>query len=159
MLTITILAVGRLKDEWLHLAAREYAKRAGAFFKLHVEEIPQAKLEKDPSGAQISIALEREAQEILKRIPSRVWVAALCIEGQPLDSMQFAQKIECVSAEASHAVFIIGGSHGLSDKVKQAANMRFSMSAMTFSHRLARIMLCEQLYRAGSIIAGTKYHK
>ena len=159
MLSITILAVGRLKDEWLHMAACEYTKRAGSFFKLRVEEIPQAKLERDPSNAQIKIALECEAQEILKRIPPRAWVAALCIEGETIDSIGLARKIERVSAEASHAVFIIGSSNGLSDKVKQAANMRFSMSAMTFPHRIARIMLCEQLYRAGSIIAGTKYHK
>jgi len=159
VLAITLLTVGKLKDEWLHLAVNEYTKRASAFFKLRIEEIPQAKLEQDPSAAQIAIALEREALEIAKRIPPRAWVAALCIEGDAISSTQLAQKFIRISAEASHVVFIIGSSHGLADTVKQSANMRISMSNMTFSHRIARIMLCEQIYRAGSINAGMKYHK
>ncbi|MCL2068551.1 MAG: 23S rRNA (pseudouridine(1915)-N(3))-methyltransferase RlmH [Oscillospiraceae bacterium] len=159
MLTITILAVGRLKDEWLQEAVREYTKRAGAYFKLSVEQISGAKLPQKPSGAQISAALEREADEILAKIPPRTWVAAMCVEGESLSSAQLAQKLERISAGASHAVFVIGGSHGLSERVKARANLRLSMSAMTFSHRIARVMLCEQLYRAGSINAGGKYHK
>ena len=159
MLTITILAVGKLKDEWLHAAVNEYQKRAGAYFKLKIEETPQAKLPQNPSDALIATALEREAGEVLKRIPSRAWVAALCIEGEPISSAGLAGKIEQISAETSHAVFIIGSSYGLADSVKKAARVKISMSTMTFSHRLARVMLCEQLYRAGSILAGGKYHK
>ena len=159
MLAITILSVGKLKDAWLRLAVDEYTKRAGAFFKLRVEEVSQAKLEQDPSDAQIAIALGREAQEILKRIPPRAWIVALCIEGEAFTSTQLAQKLTRISNEAPHVVFIIGSSHGLADIVKQSANMLLSMSKMTFSHRIARVMLCEQIYRAGSITAGKKYHK
>ena len=159
MLTITILAVGKLKDEWLHSAVAEYQKRASAYFKLKIEEIPQAKLPQNPSDALVAAALEREAGEILKRIPPRAWVGALCLEGDSVSSAGLAKKLERISAETSHAVFIIGSSHGLADTVKIAAKDKISMSAMTFSHRLARVMLCEQIYRAGSILAGGKYHK
>jgi len=159
MLTITILAVGKLKDQWLHTAVAEYQKRASSYFNLKIEEIPQAKLPHNPSDALVSAALEREAAEILKRIPPRAWVSVLCIEGNSVSSAGLAKKLERISNETSHAVFIIGSSHGLSNTVKAAVKDKISMSAMTFSHRLARVMLCEQLYRAGSILAGGKYHK
>jgi 23S rRNA (pseudouridine1915-N3)-methyltransferase len=159
LLSITILAVGKLKDQWLHEAVGEYIKRAGAYFKLRVEEIPQSKLPQNPSDAEITASLEREADDILAKIPPRAWIAAMCVEGDCVSSAQLANRISRIGDEASHAVFVIGGSHGLSQRVKERAGLRLSMSAMTFTHRLARVMLCEQLYRAGSINAGGKYHK
>ena len=90
---------------------------------------------------------------------NRSTLYTLCIEGKLVSSTQLAQQIDAaaVNGESSLA-FVIGSSHGLDDSVKQGSK-RISMSPMTFPHQLARVMLCEQLYRAFSINAGTKYHK
>ena len=83
----------------------------------------------------------------------------MCVEGKQLSSEAFAKKISDVSMQSSEIVFIIGSSHGLSDKVKSIADMRLSVSEMTFPHQLMKVMLMESIYRAFNIISGTKYHK
>ena len=157
---IKIIAVGRLKEKYLKEAFAEYEKRLGAFCRLTVDEIDQEKLSDDPSEKEITRALETEAERILQKIPAGSYVIPMCIEGKQLTSEKFAALISKESAAgAGTFVFVIGGSFGLSDRVKQRADFRLSMSEMTFPHRLARIMLAEQIYRAFSIINNRKYHK
>ena len=157
---IKIIAVGRLKEKYLKEAFAEYEKRLGAFCRLTVDEIDQEKLSDDPSEKEITRALETEAERILQKIPAGSYVIPMCIEGKQLTSEKFAALISKESAAgAGTFVFVIGGSCGLSDRVKQRADFRLSMSEMTFPHRLARIMLAEQIYRAFSIINNRKYHK
>ena len=157
---IKIIAVGRLKEKYLKEAFAEYEKRLGAFCRLTVDEIDQEKLSDDPSEKEITRALETEADRILQKIPAGSYVIPMCIEGKQLTSEKFAALISKESAAgAGTFVFVIGGSFGLSDRVKQRADFRLSMSEMTFPHRLARIMLAEQIYRAFSIINNRKYHK
>ena len=160
MQTVTILAVGRLKDKFYEDAAAEYRKRLSAYAKVGIAEIRAAELPQDPADAQIAAALEKEGAEILKKIPAGARVIALCIEGSLRSSEELAATLKKAALTGdSHVVFIIGGSYGLSEAVKKRADEKLSMSRMTFPHRLARVMLLEQLYRAYKINAGEKYHK
>lgn len=138
----------------------EYIKRMGLWSKAAVTEIEEFRLPKEPSPAQIADGLEREGARILERLPKNARVAALCIEGKQMSSESLAAYLEDAGNGGSGTIaFIIGGSHGLSPGVKARADLRLSMSPMTFPHQLARVMLCEQIYRALSIRAGAKYHK
>lgn len=163
MVIIHIIAVGKLKEKYFSEACDEYVKRlSGLGVKLVTDEIEPAYLPEDPSEGEIAKALEAEAAKILKKIPQDCFVVPMCIEGKQLDSEKFAAKLAEVFSPAggsSSAAFIIGGSHGLSDAVKSRGSLKLSMSAMTFPHRLARVMLAEQIYRAFTIIQNRKYHK
>ncbi len=160
MINVTILAVGKLKEQYWKDACGEYAKRLKAYCRFSIEEIPEYRLPDSPSPAQIKAGLEKEGETILNHIPGHAYIIALCIEGREIDSLALSEQYTKAVAEGKNTiVFIIGGSFGLADKVKKSANLRLSMSQMTFPHQLARVMLCEQVYRAFSIAANTKYHK
>ncbi len=160
MLKIDLITVGKLKEDYLTKACNEYAKRLSAYSKLNIIELPESKLPQDPSPSQIEECIENEGQAILAKIPTQTYVISMCIEGEMLSSPQLAQKLSAAAVQgASRIAFIIGGSWGLSDKVKQSSQLRLSMSRMTFPHQLARVMVLEQLYRACSINNNSKYHK
>ena len=150
--------MGKIKEPAFIEAAKEYEKRLGAFCELSVVEIKPARLPEDPSEAEISAALKSEAAAILSKIPDNAAVYPACIEGRRFSSEAFAAEIENRTAEGKQLCFIIGGSHGLYEEVKKRG-VRISFSDMTFPHRLFRIMLLEQIYRAFMINAGAKYHK
>lgn len=157
---VTIITVGKLKEDYLRSACGEYIKRLGAYGKAAVMEIPECRLPEDPSPGQISAALETEGAAILSAVPKGNAVIAMCIEGEQLSSEDFSKRLESFSSRGkSGAAVIIGSSFGLSETVKKAADMKLSMSKMTFPHQLARVMTAEQLYRAMSIANGGKYHK
>lgn len=157
---ISIVAVGKIKEDFLRTACGEYIKRLGAYGKAAVTEIPESRLPDSPSAAQIGAALETEAKGILSAVPKGNAVIALCIEGEMLSSEGLSGKLCEFSARGKSGVsVIIGSSYGLSETVKKAADLRLSMSAMTFPHQLARVMAAEQLYRAMSIANNGKYHK
>ena len=158
MIRVLILAVGKLKEPAFSEAAKEYEKRLGPFCALNVTEIKPARLSEDPSPAEIEAALKSEAADILRRIPENAAVYPLCVEGGRLSSEQFAGEINAKTCEGKTLCFIIGGSCGLHESVKSRGKP-ISFSDMTFPHRLFRVMLLEQIYRAFTIIAGTKYHK
>lgn len=160
MMNVTLLCVGKLKEDYLRAACAEYQKRLGAFCRLSVIEIAESRLSDRPSQAQIDAALIEEGERILAKLPANAYPVALCIEGQKMSSEQLAVNIASLAANGTSSLaFIIGGSFGLSDEVKSACRLRLSMSDMTFAHQLARVMLLEQIYRAFSINANTKYHK
>lgn len=160
MITIKIVALGKLKESYLREACAEYQKRLQAFCKLQITELTPYRLPDDPSAAQICEALDKEADEIEKHIPSNAFVYAMCIEGASLTSERFAAQLEHAAVIGGATVtFVIGSSYGLSDRIKQRAQTRLSLSAMTFPHQLSRVMLLEQIYRAFQIRSGGKYHK
>lgn len=160
MLNIAIIAVGKLKEKYLRDAADEYAKRLGAFCKLNIIEIDETRLSDNPSQAQIQSAIDSEGKKIIAKIPAKSAVCAMCIEGKQLDSPGLSQYIAEQPLNGKSTIcFIIGGSHGLSDSVKQMANLKLSVSKMTFPHQLFRVMLLEQIYRGFMIADGSKYHK
>ena len=160
MLSLTIIAVGQPKEKYFREAADEYKKRLGGSGKVNEIEIKEEKTPDSPSNAQIEAALSKEAERILEAIPKRSYVVTMCIEGKQMSSEEFSRILDNVSVQGKSSVcFIIGSSHGLSDKVKAVSDLKLSMSKMTFPHKLARIMLFEAIYRAGEISVGSKYHK
>lgn len=159
-MNVIIIAMGRLKDSFFLNASREYEKMISGFAKISICEIEAVRLPENPSKAQIDAALATEADKIRTKIPPASYVAAMCIEGLQLSSEKFAGIFEKAgNTGKSNVAFIIGSSYGLDDTLKKQADLRMSMSEMTFPHRLARIMLLEQIYRGFSISAGRKYHK
>ena len=160
MIKVNIITVGKLKEDYLRLAQQEYSKRLGAYCKLSIIELAESRLPDDPSQREIESALANEAKAMAKYLEIKdAKNIAMCIEGGQLSSVKLSKKLEQLSLSASTVNFIIGSSFGIADEVKQRADMRLSMSEMTFPHQLARIMLLEQIYRAFSISAGSKYHK
>ena len=160
MLHVTTLTVGKLKEKFYLEACKEYTKRLSAYCKLDLLELPEYRLPDNPSVAEITAGLEREAEQIFAKIPKGSWVCVLTPEGKLLSSEQLADQLKAVkSAGKSSICLILGSSFGMAPAVKQRADFRLSMSPMTFPHHLARIMVLEQLYRAESIQAGSRYHK
>lgn len=160
MFNITLLTVGKLKEKFYLSAAEEYVKRLGAYCQFHLLELPETRLPENPSPAEISAGLEKEAEQILSKIPKGAWFCVFTPEGKELSSEGFAAKLKDVkNSSKSSACFLIGSSFGMSPRVKAKADLKLSMGPMTFPHHLARIMVLEQIYRAESIQAGSKYHK
>lgn len=158
MREVKLICIGKLKEKYWRDAVAEYAKRLSAFCRFSIVELNEARLPQNPSEAEIARALEEEAKAISTSV-GRSAVYALCIEGKMLSSEKLAAELEGAAVGgASSVAFVIGSSHGLHESAK-ALGKRISMSPMTFPHQLARVMLCEQIYRAFSINAGTKYHK
>lgn len=160
MQRITLLCVGKLKEKFYAAAAAEYAKRLGRYCRLELVELPEERLPEDPSPAQIEAALAKEAEAVRGKLPPSPTLTALCVEGQMLSSEELARRMAAWASQGeSRLAFLIGGSNGLHASIKAQAQLKLSMSPMTFPHHLARVMLLEQIYRAYQINAGTKYHK
>ena len=160
MQKITVLCVGKLKEKFYLDACAEYQKRLTRHCKFELIELPEQRLPENPSEAEIAAALGKEADAIEEKLPRGGAIIALCVEGKPMSSEQLSDTLSRYGARgASQVRFLIGGSFGLSDRVKERADLRLSMSPMTFPHHLARVMLLEQIYRAYQIQSGTRYHK
>ena len=160
MLSVDIICIGKLKESYWREAVAEYAKRLSPFCVFSVTELPEERLPDNPAPGDVARGLKAEGERVLARCQRGGLVIPLCVEGDELSSRELAGRISSAAANGTNRIqFIIGGSHGLSDEVKARGGLRLSMSPMTFPHQLARVMLCEQLYRAFSIINGNKYHK
>ena len=160
MLSISIICVGRLRENHYISAFSEYEKRLKPYCRFELIELPEAKISQTPSQAEIEVALSKEAEEIGKRISSGTYVIAMCIEGKQLSSQDFSNLIQkCANEGKSKICFLVGSSFGLDESIKNRADFKLSMSLMTFPHHLARVMLAEQIYRGIMINEGSKYHK
>ncbi len=160
MVNFTVIYVGNIKDKFFADAVAEYEKRIKGFCKLKNIEIKEKRPPDEPNEAQIKAILDAEGEKILSSIPQGAYKIALCVEGKKVTSEALSKMLtELPHKGFSEAVFIIGSSHGLADKVKSACDFRLSVSDMTFPHRLMRVILSEQLYRACTIEAQTGYHK
>ena len=160
MFEITLITMGKLKEKFYISAAAEYEKRLSGYSKFRILELPEVRLPENPSPAEISAGLEKEAETIFSKIPKGAWFCVLTPEGKVISSEKLAAKIAEVKLSGkSSACFLIGSSFGMSPRVKAAADYQLSMGPMTFPHHLARIMVLEQLYRSEAIQAGSKYHK
>lgn len=160
MFEITLIAMGKLKEKFYLSAAAEYEKRMKGYCQFKLMELPEVRLPDNPSTAEITAGLEKEADLILTKIPKGAWFCTLTPEGKMLSSEALASKLADVkNTGKSSACFLIGSSFGMAQRIKDKADFRLSMSPMTFPHHLARIMVLEQLYRAEAIQAGSKYHK
>ena len=161
MFSITLLCMGKLKEKFYTAAAEEYSKRLRAFADFRIVELPEEKIEeKNASDAVVKKALDKEGKAILSIVRKGAAIVAMCIEGKQISSDELAQFLaDRANSGAGDVAFVIGSSHGLSDEVKKAAALRFSMGRITMPHQLARLVLTEQIYRACTINVGMKYHK
>ena len=160
MFEITLIAMGKLKEKFYLTAASEYEKRMKGYCQFRILELPECRLPENPSPSEIQSGLEKEADLILTKIPKGSWFCVLTPEGKLISSENLAEKLSIIkNTGKSSACFLIGSSFGMSQRIKDKADFKLSMSPMTFPHHLARIMVLEQLYRAESIQAGSKYHK
>lgn len=157
---ITIIAVGKVKEQYYRDALLEYGKRLGRYCKLDIIEVEDEKTPDKASAAEENRILEKEADRILRYVKEDAFVLTLEIAGKMYDSVAFAEKIEKLGIQGnSHLQFIIGGSLGLHEKVCRRADLALSFSKMTFPHQLMRVILMEQIYRSYRILYGEPYHK
>lgn len=161
MLRVNIICVGKIKEKYFSDAIAEYSKRLGAFCKFNIIELAEERLKSNnPNSSEIAAVISAEGERIMQKISPSDYVIAMCIEGKQLSSEELAQTVGNISVFGKSTVdFIIGGSYGLSDEVKKRAELRLSMSKMTFPHQMARMILSEQIYRAFEILNNGKYHK
>lgn len=160
MMNVQLIVLGKLKEKYMKDFSSEYEKRISGFCKLTVTELEPVRLSDNPSEKEIQNALKKETALIKEKMLPNAFVFSMCIEGKELSSEELSRKIENIGISGqNNIVFIIGSSFGLSDEIKKDSGFRLSMSPMTFPHKLARIMLLEQIYRAFSISHGGKYHK
>ncbi len=159
-MNIKILCVGKIKEDFYKDAISEYSKRLSKYCKLSITEVQDEKTPDNASDHECELILEKEGDRILKYIYDNDHVIVLAIEGKSTDSVSFAKYIDrlCIDGK-SNIVFVIGGSLGLSDRIKSRADMLLSFSGMTFPHQLMRVILLEQIYRAYRINSNEPYHK
>ena len=157
---ITILTVGKIKEDFYRKAIAEYSKRLSRYCKLEIIEVTDEKTPDSASAVVEEQIKDKEGERLLKYIREDAYVIALSIEGKMLDSIELSKNIEQLGIMGkSHIIFVIGGSLGLSDRILKRADYKLSFSKMTFPHQLMRVILLEQIYRGFRIIAGEPYHK
>ena len=157
---ITILTVGKIKEKFYRDAIDEYSKRLSRYCKLKIVEVEDEKIPDGASDVVCNQIMAKEAEKLRKYISDDAYVVALAIEGKKYDSVGFSKKIDNLGIQGkSHIVFIIGGSLGIADELKNRADELISFSDMTFPHQLMRVILTEQIYRAYRIINNEPYHK
>lgn len=156
-MNIKIIAVGKIKEQYLKDAIKEYEKRLMSFCSFSVVEVVAEQINDESLCEKYK---EIEADRILQNIKQNSYIMTLEIKGKSFSSEAFAQKIKDISNEGKNdVVFIIGGANGLHKKVSDIANLKISFSQMTFTHQMIRLLLIEQIYRAFKINANEPYHR
>jgi len=152
-----IRAVGKPKEDWQKEALKEYQKRLSAFAKIEAQEVPEGHGGAKKPDTQKTIS--KEAESLLASLPGNAFVIALDETGKNLSSEDFAKRIEVATEGGRPVIFLIGGSWGLDETVRERANLVLSFGKETLPHMLARIVLMEQIYRVETILKGKTYHK
>ena len=147
--------MGKDRSGLFEPAVQEYAKRLAHYTRFELIELPEASGKKLKPGE----AKAAEAQAILSKRKPQDWVVALDERGQLMDSVELSRYVAKAQTGAKDLLFVIGGDEGLDESVRSAANLTLSLSKMTLPHRLARVVLVEQIYRAYTILKGEPYHK
>jgi len=159
VLQITIIAVGKIKEKYLTAGIDEYAKRLMPMAKLSIIELPDQRLPLNPSEAELKQIRDLEGQRIIAALPTDAYHIALDMRGQQLTSEQLSAKIDDLTLNGySNIVFSIGGSIGLSDKIREKADLILSFGSLTYPHQLMRLILIEQIYRSLKISRHEPYH-
>ena len=143
---IKIICIGKLKENYIKDGINDYVNRISKYHKISIIELPDNNIEK-------------EGNEILNHIDSKDYVIALCIEGNELSSVELANKIDKTFITNPNITFVIGGSDGLLNEVKERSNYQLSFSRLTYPHGLFRLILLEQIYRSFKILNNETYHK
>jgi len=158
-MTVSVITVGNLKESYLKEAVSEYKKRILQYARLEEIELREERIVNEDDRAEIARALDAEATRILSSIPKDAYKIALCVEGKQYSSEELARIVGDAEDRSGRLALIIGSSHGLSDRVKSAADLKLSFSKLTFPHQLMRVNLYEAIYRSFTILRGKRYHK
>ena len=158
-MTVSVITVGNLKESYLKEAVSEYKKRILQYARLEEIELREERIVNEDDRAEIVRALDAEATRILSSIPKDAYKIALCVEGKQYSSEELARIVGDAEDRSGRLALIIGSSHGLSDRVKSAADLKLSFSKLTFPHQLMRVNLYEAVYRSFTILRGKRYHK
>lgn len=159
MLSIKIIAVGKLKEAYFQGAQAEYSKRLKPYLKLEIKEVPDLPCPDNYSPAQEEQVRQREGEAITRQLGTGEYLIVLDRKGQQMSSIKFAELIKEKEANGIPITLVIGGSLGLADELLKKADLKLSFSEFTFPHQLFRVILLEQIYRACKINRGEKYHK
>ena len=157
---IRIIAIGKIKEDYLKNGINEYLKRLQAYAQTEIVEVMDEPVKDNPSLSEIEIVKNKEGQKVLKLLKSGDYVINLDLNKKEMTSPEFAKYLEDKFVVGNSSLtFVIGGSYGLSDELKKRANDAISFSKMTFLHQMTRLILLEQIYRAFKINRNETYHK
>ena len=160
MINIKLVAVGKLKEKFHKEEVSEYVKRLSRYASVTICEVEEMKIKENASTKEEEIILIKEGENLLKAIKPNEYVFLLDLHGKEMSSTSFATKMdELISLGKGNITFVIGGSLGLSNEVRERANFKLKLSEMTFTHQMTRIIILEQIYRAFKIMSGETYHK
>lgn len=157
---IKIYAIGKIKDEYLKLGISEYQKKIKPYITLEIVEANDEPIPQNPSESEIEIAKNKEGEKVLQLLKNNEYLIGLDLNKKELESPQFAEYLNKKLVDNGAQIsFVIGGSYGLSEALKNRCNDSLSLSKMTFLHQMTRLILLEQIYRAFKILRNETYHK
>ena len=159
MLSINVICIGKIKENYLKNAIEEYSKRLSKYCKLTITELPDEKIPDKLNNSLENDIKTKECNNIINHIKKDSYIFALDLFGKQFSSEEFSKKIENLSMENSNLTFIIGGSLGLTKKLLDMCDLKVCFSKMTFPHQLIRVFLLEQVFRAFKIQKGETYHR
>lgn len=160
VMNINIITVGRIKEKYIQEGIKEFSKRLSRYCNLKIVEVDDEKAPESLSDKEMEVVKQKEGQKILSKIPQNSFIISLEIQGKEISSEDLSKKMEDVMVSGINDItFIIGGSLGLSDEVRNISDFKLSFSKMTFPHQLMRLILLEQIYRGWRIMKNEPYHK
>lgn len=155
----TFLTIGKIKEKWMRQGIDEYLKRFSPIAKVEILSPDEEKMPENPSPALKEKVMEKEGEKLLKYLKDEDFLILLDLKGKPVTSEELAHIIrQKMVSGTSHFFFMIGGPYGNGENIRKRANLKISISAMTFTHQMARLILAEQVYRAMKIIRHEPYH-
>lgn len=157
---IKIISIGKIKEKHLKALCDEYTKRIQPYQKIECIEVNDEMIPMNASEKEEKQVLDKEAQEVLKRVKDQDYVILLDLHGEMLTSESLAKKIESIQTyNTSNITFVIGGSLGVADALVKRSDFRLKLSDLTFLHQMTRLILLEQIYRSFKILKNETYHK
>ena len=157
---IKLYAIGKIKESYLKLGIEEYKKRISAYSNIDIIEVNDEPVKDNPSLAEIEMVKDKECAKVLKLLKPNEYLITLDLTKNQPNSVQFASFLEKSFEKGGSSIsFVIGGSYGLSNEIKQRANDTICLSNLTFLHQMTRLILLEQIYRAFKINNNEVYHK
>lgn len=155
----TFLTIGKIKEKWMRQGIDEYLKRLSPIAKVEILSPDEEKMPENPSPALKEKVMEKEGEKLLKYLKEEDFLILLDLKGKPVTSEELAHIIrQKMVSGTSHFFFMIGGPYGNGENIRRRADLKISISAMTFTHQMARLILAEQVYRAMKIIRHEPYH-
>lgn len=155
----TFLTIGKIKEKWMRQGIDEYLKRLSPIAKVEILSPDEEKMPENPSPALKEKVMEKEGEKLLKYLKDEDFLILLDLKGKPVTSEGLADILrKRMVSGTSHFFFMIGGPYGNGENIRRRANLKISISAMTFTHQMARLILAEQVYRAMKIIRHEPYH-